>query len=200
VFCGLCPALSEGDRVVVAGGPHQSKEGCIVMIRDIASGGHLVRWAKVLEQYDGVSQVRTRDVGIYVELLHLRRSTLNPPFLPFTNYQRVCVVSGTKYRGIFGRIVDFDPENPFITFTKTPFQDDEERIEEPQTEEPLGEDGRITLHMRYIARRFFRGDKIKIVRGQYKDREGYVVNLYIGGSAEIFDVGFFYSSALESRY
>ena len=163
-----------------------------MMIRDIASGGHIVRWAKVLQKYDGVSPVRTRDAGFYVELLQLRRSTLNPPFLPFTNYQRVCVVSGTKYRGIFGRIVDFDPENPFITFTKTPFQDDEERIEEAQTEEALGEDGRITLHMRYIARRFFRGDKIKIVRGQYKDREGYVVNLHVGGSAEIFDVGFLF--------
>ena len=143
------------------------------MIREIPSGGHIVRWAKLHNEYDGVSLVRSRDPGTFVELLHLRLSNLNPPFLPFADYQRVCVVSGIHHREQFGRIVDFDAEDPLITIVaKNPF---------PTEEEPVV---RFKIHMRYLARWFFRGDKIKVVRGKYENREGYVVNLHVGGSAE----------------
>jgi hypothetical protein len=142
------------------------------MIREVPSGERIVRWAKIFSEYDGVSRVRTQDRGLYVELVHLRRSTKDEAFVPLSLMERVWVASGTRHRGEMGRITNFpDDLNDTSLFTVSVYNKKEFKIQ-----------------MRYIARYFVRGDKVEVVRGEHAGRQGFVTGISLGGSVEIFDV------------
>lgn len=148
-------------------------QGFVTMIRDVPSGERIVRWAKLLKEYDGVSRLRTQDRGFYAELMQLRRSVKDEPFLPLCLMERVWVASGTHHRGTMGRIVHVpDHLNDTALFKIGVFTMDDD----------------FEIEMRHIIRFFMRGDKVEVVRGEHSGRQGYVTGTFVGGYVEIFDV------------
>ncbi|KAJ7896178.1 hypothetical protein B0H13DRAFT_1885261 [Mycena leptocephala] len=62
-FRGPCPALAEGDRVVVVHGPHQGETGFIVVLREVPVSSQHVKYTKILKDYNGLDILKKGDAS-----------------------------------------------------------------------------------------------------------------------------------------
>jgi hypothetical protein len=79
-FEGPCPALAEGDRVVVVAGEHKEMNGFIAVLRELWNGEkhRKIEYAKVVLPGDGGAyHIKKQDKGAHVELTHLKRAGLD---------------------------------------------------------------------------------------------------------------------------
>ncbi|KAJ7105664.1 hypothetical protein C8R44DRAFT_745815 [Mycena epipterygia] len=184
-FWGACAALGEGDRVVVVGGEHSGKTGYIVMLRDVPvvnESGHRrsAKYAKIQNQYDGMSLIEKRGPGFFVELGRLKRHLLDHP-LPLQPLDRDRVVSGLVHRGLLGRAIEISGDQVQV------------EIPSPSNDTPGLHKGRIPetkcfdINVRYLSRNFECGDLVEVVRGLHENRVGMIVASCTGGGLEIFD-------------
>jgi hypothetical protein len=168
-FIGTAPALVEGTHVVVVAGEHEGYVGYIVIIREIADGKHVARWAKIQENYNGTDTVHAKTPGIEAQILHLRRHALDPP-TPFRVLDRVQVVTGIEHRGAIGRIVQVEDE--WLRVQCLP---------------ESGEHNIIEVEHRRVTRYFMEGDFVCVTSGP-TDRRGLVVKVCTGGALELYSV------------
>ncbi|KAJ7346095.1 hypothetical protein DFH08DRAFT_809936 [Mycena albidolilacea] len=155
-FIGTAPALVEGTHVVVVAGEHEGYVGYIIIIREIADGKHVARWAKIQENYNGTDTVHAKTPGIEAQILHLRRHALDPP-TPFRVLDRVQVVTGIEHRGAIGRIVQVEDE--WLRVQCLP---------------ESGEHNIIEVEHRRVTRYFMEGDFVCVTSGP-TERRGLVV-------------------------
>jgi ribosomal protein L24 len=168
-FIGTAPALVEGVHVVVVSGEHKGYVGYIIIIREIADGKHVARWAKIQAEYNGTDAVYAKTPGIEVQILHLRRHVLDPP-TPFRVLDRVQVVTGIKHRGAIGRIVQVEDEWLSVRCVQE-----------------SGEHDIIEVEHRRVMRYFMEGDFVCIASGS-PDHRGLVVKVCTGGALELYSV------------
>jgi ribosomal protein L24 len=180
-FRGLCPALAEGDRVVVVHGPHQGETGFIVVLREVPVSGQRVKYAKILKDYNGVDILKKEDVGLYVQVAHLERHGLDIP-CAIVVQDRVRVVSGVLYRGTTGRVID--NSQGFLTVAAS---SDSEVIGATSTSE-ISDRQVFQISIRYVNRDFRCGDLVRVRTGKHRGRVGLIIATFTGGSIEVFDV------------
>ncbi|KAJ7891127.1 hypothetical protein B0H13DRAFT_1887299 [Mycena leptocephala] len=179
-FRGLCPALAEGDRVVVVHGPHQGATGFIVVLREVPVSGQRVKYAKILKAYNSVDILKKEDAGLYVQVAHLEHHGLDIP-CAIVVQDRVRVVSGILYRGITGRVID--NSQGFLTVAAS---SNSEIIGATTTSE-ISDRQVFQISIRYVNRDFRCGDLVRVRSGKHKGRVGLIVATFTGGSIEIFD-------------
>lgn len=191
-----CLALAEGDRVVVTVGKDAGKDAHILRIdrlfRDETADGekgekrHLFRMATVTITdsdtvvapsdpiHGGQRKLVTRQVTIPVT--NLRHSSAAPALA--TN-DRVTVVAGDQ-QGKGGYVQDIS-EDCIVTVRRDCWSDGffipGETLESS-----------FQVPMRCLQRHFQNGDYIKVVKGQWVDRIGWIVSLLSGGVVVVFEV------------
>ncbi|KAJ7203732.1 hypothetical protein B0H12DRAFT_1080581 [Mycena haematopus] len=170
-FTGHCQALGEGDRVVV------------IMAN--------TRGKPVEKSYNGVKEVSKKNVGLYIELVYLRRHLLDI-HSPIRVHDRVRVVGGIFYRDTSGRVQEIDGHILTVAVAG------DEDIVGPTTPSQLSTGKVFNIDMRYVHRDFRPGDAVSVQRGQHQGRVGFIVAVCTGGAVEIFEVCFQSRSALHA--
>ncbi|KAJ7117051.1 hypothetical protein C8R44DRAFT_738914 [Mycena epipterygia] len=170
-FVGTCSALTEGDRVVVVNGSLMYSPGYITLIRDVpapdTNHNIRVRYAKVQSRYNGTAVLSKADEGYFIPVADLRRHVLDDP-IPIGPLDRVRVVSGNQYLGYSGRVISLGESSLAVEISKPPL-DMEVRL--------------IDFPLRQLTRDFRPGDMVQVVRGESKDRTGFITTSE--GSREI---------------
>ncbi|KAJ7820143.1 hypothetical protein B0H13DRAFT_2378001 [Mycena leptocephala] len=180
VFGGHCPALAEGDRVVVVAGPHQGETGFIVMLREVPVDHQRVKYAKIVKVYNGVDIVKKGDTSLYIRVAHLERHGLDVPCAMVVQ-DRVRVVSGALFRGATGHVID----NCEGYLTVAADRDLELTGATAQSE--ISDRKVFQISIRYVNRDFRRGDLVRVRTGKHEGRVGLIVATFTGGSIEVFD-------------
>ncbi|KAJ7219359.1 hypothetical protein GGX14DRAFT_389938 [Mycena pura] len=167
LFTGPSCALQEGDRVLVMDEQFRfnGDGGHIVSIFDRREGGARVRMAVVSRLWDVADLVPTR---CFVQpVSSLRLHVLSWPRAVNVG-DRVVVVAGSGFRGYSGRIFEF-PTPASIRFESL----------EPETLE-------LDVVLRHVRLDFRRGDVVRVIRGEHKDKIGLVVALHVAGDMELY--------------
>jgi ribosomal protein L24 len=180
-FKGLCPALAEGDRVVVVAGPHQGETGFIIVLRELPVAHQRVKYAKVVKVYNSVGIVKKGDAGLYVRVADLERHGLDIP-CTIVVQDRVRVVSGVLYRGTTGRVID--NSQGFLTIAAS---SNSEIIGATTTSE-ISDRQVFQISIRYVNRDLRCGDLVRVRTGKHHGRVGLIMATFTGGSIEVFDV------------
>ncbi|KAJ7204418.1 hypothetical protein GGX14DRAFT_569529 [Mycena pura] len=164
LFIGPSFALQEGDRVLVMD----------ELSRFCGDGGKIVA---IFERRDDVNRVRmavilrpedTVETRFFVRpVSSLRLHILSWPRAANVG-DRVVVVAGSGFRGYSGRIFEF-PTPATIRFESL----------EPETLE-------LDVSLRHVRLDFRRGDVVRVVRGEHKDKIGLIVALHLAGDVELY--------------
>ncbi|KAJ7195088.1 hypothetical protein GGX14DRAFT_575860 [Mycena pura] len=166
-FTGPSCALQEGDRVLVVDQQLciDGDGGKIVAIFERREGSNRVRMAVVSRPEWIVAELEPRYIVRPVSSLRLHilswRRAVNIG-------DRVIVVAGSGFRGYSGRIFDL-PTPTSIRFESL----------EPETLE-------VEVALRHVRLDFRRGDVVRVVRGDHKDKIGLVVALCLGGDMDVY--------------
>ncbi|KAJ7219938.1 hypothetical protein GGX14DRAFT_559761 [Mycena pura] len=165
-FVGPSCALQEGDRVLVVDGlPRLACDaGKIVAIFERRTGDERVRMA-VVSRSDELAGFAPRFFvrpvsSLRLHVLSWRRALCMG--------DRVVVVAGSGFRGYSGRIFDF-PTPASVRFESL----------EPETLE-------VDVSLRHVRLDFRRGDVVRVVRGEHKDKLGLIVALHPAGYVELY--------------
>ncbi|KAJ7204493.1 hypothetical protein GGX14DRAFT_569606 [Mycena pura] len=165
-YVGPSCALQEGDRVVVVDELRRYTRdgGRIVAIFERWVGNERVRMA-VISRPDDLSEFAPRCFvqpvsSLRLHILSWRRAV--------SVGDRVVVVAGSGFRGYSGRIFDF-PTPATVRFESL----------EPETLE-------VDIALRHVRLDFRRGDVVRVVRGEHKDKIGLVVALHLAGDVEFY--------------
>ncbi|KAJ7207601.1 hypothetical protein GGX14DRAFT_396422 [Mycena pura] len=167
IFTGPSCALQEGDRVLVMDKLFRfnGDGGHIVAIFERQEGEHRVRMAVVSRLWQVADLEPTRCFVEPVSSLRLHvlswRRAVNVG-------DRVVVVAGSGFRGYSGRIFDF-PTPASIRFESL----------EPETLE-------VDVALRHVRLDFRRGDIVRVVRGEHKDKIGLIVALRHAGCMDVY--------------
>ncbi|KAJ6607284.1 hypothetical protein B0H10DRAFT_2194971 [Mycena sp. CBHHK59/15] len=183
-FEGPCPALAEGDRIVVVAGKHKGMNSFIAVLREMwnEQKHRRIEYAKVVPPgYGGVYQIKKEDVGAYVELAHLKRAGLDFCYKFLVN-DHVRVVSSILYKGATGRVVDVADDHLTISI---PSDSD---VVGPTTDSVVSPNTKLfTIGVGHVSRVWYLGDSVRVRWGEHQDRTGVIVASNVGGILEIFD-------------
>ncbi|KAJ7926133.1 hypothetical protein B0H13DRAFT_1862637 [Mycena leptocephala] len=179
-FRGHCPALAEGDRVVVVGGPHKTETGFIVVLREVPVNGQRVKYAKIVKVYNGVDIVKKEDTGLYVRVVHLQRHGLDIPS-PIGVQDRISVVSSALFWGVTGRVID--NSSGILTVVA----DKNLELTGATSQSEMSDRQVFHISIRYVNRDFRCGDLVRVRTGKHHGRVGLIVATFTGGSIEVFD-------------
>ncbi|KAJ7312628.1 hypothetical protein DFH08DRAFT_822066 [Mycena albidolilacea] len=184
-FEGPCPALAEGDRVVVVAGEHKGMNGFIAVLREMwnEEKRQRIEYAKVvLPGHDGAYQIKKVDKGAHVELAHLKRAGLNFGYKFLVN-DRVRVVSGILYKGATGRVMDVANDRLTISIPN------DFDVVGPTTASAVSPHIKLfTIEIGHVSRVWYLGDSVRVRWDEHKGRTGVIVASNVGGILEIFDV------------
>ncbi|KAJ7223054.1 hypothetical protein GGX14DRAFT_557621 [Mycena pura] len=165
-FVGPTCALQEGDRVLVVDQQRlfDRDGGKIVAIFERRVGNERVRMA-VVSRPDELAEFAPRCFvrpvsSLRLHVLSWRRAV--------SVGDRVIVVAGSAFRGYSGRVFDF-PTPASVHFESL----------EPDTLE-------VDVALRHVRLDFRRGDIVRVVRGEHKDKIGLVIALHLAGGVEIY--------------
>ncbi|KAJ7820785.1 hypothetical protein B0H14DRAFT_2599765 [Mycena olivaceomarginata] len=183
-FEGPCPALAEGDRVVVVAGEHKEMNGFIAVLRELWNGEkhRKIEYAKVVLPGDGGAyHIKKQDKGAHVELTHLKRAGLDFGYKFLVN-DRVRVVSGILYKGATGRVMDVANDRLTISIPN------DFDVVGPTTASAVSPHIKLfTIEIGHVSRVWYLGDLVRVRWDEHKGRTGVIVASNVGGILEIFD-------------
>jgi ribosomal protein L24 len=184
-FEGPCPALAEGDRVVVVAGKHKEMNGFIAVLRELWNGEkhRKIEYTKVVLPGDGGAyHIKKQDKGAHVELTHLKRAGLDFGYKFLVN-DRVRVVSGILYKGATGRVMDVANDRLTISIPN------DFDVVGPTTASAVSPHIKLfTIEIGHVSRVWYLGDSVRVRWDEHKGRTGVIVASNVGGILEIFDV------------
>ncbi|KAJ7199262.1 hypothetical protein GGX14DRAFT_573019 [Mycena pura] len=171
-FTGISCALQEGDRVLVVDERLRvdGDGGKIVAIFERLDGSESVRMAVISRPKKLVESTQEHYFAkcCFVQPVSSLRLHILSQRRAVNMGDRVIVVAGSAFRRYSGRIFDF-PTPASIRFESL----------EPETLE-------VDVALRQVRLDFRRGDVVRVVRGEHKDKIGLIVALHLAGDVDIY--------------